>query len=154
MHPVFVCLAEYPFQDLLFGARQDIEDYRIIMEVPTYQHYSFVGIFPRHMRPSDLQRGILDSYGIFFRRALEIEQRPQRRARLKAYSRSVDQSRVGMERHIRFLEELEKPYYTASGTLKEDLLRADFDARHGALRDWLTRSSKRNDPQFVKAYAR
>lgn len=154
MHPVFVCLAEYPFQDMLYGARQDIEDHRIIMEVPTYQHYSFVGIFPRHMRPSELQRGILDSYRIFFGRALEIEQRPQRRARLKAYARSVEYSRGGMERHIRFLEELEKPYYTASGTLKDDLLRADFDARYGALRDWLALSSKRSDPQFVKAYAR
>lgn len=154
MHPVFVCLAEYPFQDMLYGARQDIEDHRIIMQVPTYQHYSFVGIFPRHMRPSDLQRGILDSYGIFFRRAFEIERRPQRRARLKAYARSVEQSRVGMERHIGFLEELERPYYTAARTLKEDLLKADFDARHGALRAWLSRSSRRNDPTFVKAYAR
>lgn len=154
MHPVFVCLAEYPFQDLLYGARQDIEDHRIIMEVPTYQHYSFVGIFPRHMRPSELQRGILDSYGIFFKRAFEIEQRPQRRARLKSYARSVERGRAGMEQHIRFLEELEKPYYTASGTLKEDRLKADFDSRHGELREWLARSSKRSDVEFVKGYAR
>ncbi|MGW1073326.1 B12-binding domain-containing radical SAM protein [Streptomyces sp. NPDC002537] len=154
MHPVFVCLAEYPFQDLLYGARQDIEDHRIIMEVPTYQHYSFVGIFPRHMRPSELQRGILDSYGIFFKRAFEIEQRPQRRARLKSYARSVERGRAGMEQHIRFLEGLEKPYYTTSGTLKEDLLKADFDTRHGELRTWLARSSKRTDLQFVKGYAR
>lgn len=154
MHPVFVCLAEYPFQNLLYGARQDIEDHRIIMEVPTYQHYSFVGIFPRHLRPSELQRGILDSYDIFFTRAFEIEQRPQRRARLKAYLRSVKCGRVGMERHIRFLEELEKPYYTASGILKEDLLKADFDARHGELRDWLVKSTRRRDLLFVKEYAR
>ena len=154
MHPVFVCLAEYPFQDLLYGSRQDIEDHRIIMEVPTYQHYSFVGIFPRHMRPSELQRGILDSYGIFFQRAFEIEQRPQRRARLKSYSLSVDRGRAGMERHIRFLEELEKPYYTGSGTLKEDLLKADFDAKHGELRSWLARSSRRKDLHFVQGYAR
>jgi hypothetical protein len=154
MHPVFVCLAEYPFQDLLYGARQDVEDHRIIMEVPTYQHYSFVGIFPRHMRPSELQRGILDSYGIFFKRAFEVEQRPQRRARLKAYARSVECSRAGMERHIRFLEELEQPYYTAAGTLKEDLLKADFDARHGELRSWLSHASKRSDVEFVKGYAR
>ncbi|MCN9243706.1 radical SAM protein [Streptomyces sp. RY43-2] len=154
MHPVFVCLAEYPFQDLLYGARQDIEDHRIIMEVPTYQHYSFVGIFPRHMRPSELQQGILDSYGIFFKRAFEIERRPQRRARLKAYQRSVECGRAGMEQHIRFLAELEKPYYTSSGTLKEDLLKADFDARYGDLRTWLGRSSKRSDVEFVKGYAR
>ena len=154
MHPVFVCLAEYPFQDLLYGARQDIEDHRIIMEVPTYQHYSFVGIFPRHMRPSELQRGILDSYTIFFKRAFEIERRPQRRARLKSYARSVECGRAGMEKHIRFLEDLEKPYYTPAGTLKEDLLKADFDARHGELRSWLARSSKRSDVEFVKGYAR
>ncbi|MET7685069.1 radical SAM protein [Streptomyces sp. NPDC005423] len=154
MHPVFVCLAEYPFQDLLYGARQDIEDHRIIMEVPTYQHYSFVGIFPRHMRPSTLQQGILDSYGIFFKRAFEIERRPQRRARLKSYARSVERGRAGMEQHIRFLEELEKPYYTPAGTLKEDLLKADFDGRHGELRSWLARSSKRSDIEFVKGYAR
>ncbi|MFH9942273.1 B12-binding domain-containing radical SAM protein [Streptomyces murinus] len=154
MHPVFVCLAEYPFQDLLYGARQDIEDHRIIMEVPTYQHYSFVGIFPRHMRPSELQQGILDSYGIFFKRAFEIERRPQRRARLKAYARSVERGRAGMEQHIRFLAELEKPYYTASGTLKEDLLKSDFDSRYGELRSWLRRSSRRQDVEFVKAYSR
>ncbi|MEV5988491.1 radical SAM protein [Streptomyces sp. NPDC052051] len=154
MHPVFVCLAEYPFQDLLYGARQDIEDHRIIMEVPTYQHYSFVGIFPRHMRPSELQQGILDSYGIFFKRAFEIERRPQRRARLKAYQRSVECGRAGMEQHIRFLTELEKPYYTSSGTLKEDRLKADFDARYGDLRTWLGRSSRRSDVEFVKGYAR
>ncbi|WP_030784569.1 B12-binding domain-containing radical SAM protein [Streptomyces sp. NRRL S-920] len=154
MHPVFVCLAEYPFQNLLYGARQDVEDHRIIMEVPTYQHYSFVGIFPREMRPSELQRGILDSYDIFFQRAFEIETRPQRRARLKAYSRSVDRGREGMRQHIHFLEQLEKPYYTAAGTLREDLLKADFDARHGELREWLARSSKSTDVEFVKRYAR
>ncbi|MGW0911647.1 B12-binding domain-containing radical SAM protein [Streptomyces sp. NPDC002784] len=154
MHPVFVCLAEYPFQDLLYGARQDVEDHRIIMEVPTYQHYSFVGIFPREMRPSELQRGILDSYDIFFERAFEIEQRPQRRARLKSYARSVDRGRAGMEQHIRFLADLEKPYYTSSGTLKEERLKADFDSRYGELRDWLAQSSKRTDVEFVKRYAR
>jgi hypothetical protein len=154
MHPVFVCLAEYPFQDLLYGARQDVEDHRIIMEVPTYQHYSFVGIFPREMRPSELQRGILDSYDIFFERAFEIEQRPQRRARLKSYARSVDRGRAGMEQHIRFLADLEKPYYTSSGTLKEERLKADFDSRYGELRDWLAKSSKRTDVEFVKRYAR
>ncbi|MFF3347090.1 B12-binding domain-containing radical SAM protein [Streptomyces sp. NPDC002779] len=154
MHPVFVCLAEYPFQDLLYGARQDVEDHRIIMEVPTYQHYSFVGIFPREMRPSELQRGILDSYDIFFERAFEIEQRPQRRARLKSYARSVDRGRAGMEQHIRFLADLEKPYYTSSGTLKEERLKADFDSRYGELRHWLAKSSKRTDVEFVKRYAR
>jgi anaerobic magnesium-protoporphyrin IX monomethyl ester cyclase len=30
VHPTFVCLAEYPFQNLLFGSRQDIEDHLII----------------------------------------------------------------------------------------------------------------------------
>ncbi|WP_372025861.1 radical SAM protein [Tistrella mobilis] len=154
VHPTFVCLAEYPFQNLLFGARQDIEDHRIIMEVPTYQHYSFVGIFPRHMRPSDLQRSILDSYDVFFERAFEVETRPQRRMRLKSYQRSVAQSRGGMERHIGFLEKLETPYYTREGTLKEDLLLGDFEARHGATRDWLAQSARGAEPAFAKAYAR
>jgi anaerobic magnesium-protoporphyrin IX monomethyl ester cyclase len=124
------------------------------METPTYQHYSFVGIFPRHMRPSELQRGILDSYRLFFERAFEVETRPQRRARLKSYERSVAVGRAGMERHIAFLEKVEEPYYTASGALREDLLKADFDARHGGLRSWLERSSKREDADFTKAYAR
>lgn len=154
VHPTFVCLAEYPFQNLLFGSRQDVEDWRIMMDLPTYQHYSFVGIFPRHMRPSELQKGILDSYDIFFKRAFEIETRPQRRMRLKAYSKSVAQSRIGMERHIGVLQEIEKPYYTAAGTLREDLLKADFESRHGALRDWLAKSSKRDDEKFARAYAR
>ncbi|HXY99537.1 MAG TPA: radical SAM protein [Stellaceae bacterium] len=154
VHPTFVCLAEYPFQKLLFGSRQDIEDHRIIMQTPTFQHYSFVGIYPRHMRPSVLQRLILQSYDVFFERAMEVETRPQRRMRIKAYERSIAQSQGGMERHVAFLEELERPYYTASGTLKEDLLKADFEARFGKTRAWLAQTARGSDPQFVKAYAR
>jgi hypothetical protein len=153
VHPTFVCLAEYPFQQLLFGSRQDIEDHRILMEVPTYQHYSFVGIFPRHMRPSDLQRSIVKSYDVFFQRAFEVETRPQRRMRLKSYQKSVQSGIPGMERHIRFLEEVEKPYYTAGGTLREDLLKADFESRRGGLRDWLG-TTVRHDNNFVQAFAR
>jgi anaerobic magnesium-protoporphyrin IX monomethyl ester cyclase len=152
VHPTFVCLAEYPFQQLLFGSRQDIEDHRILMEVPTYQHYSFVGIFPRHMRPSELQRMIIRSYDIFFERAFEIETRPQRRMRLKSYARSVQLGVPGMERHIRFLEEVERPYYTAGNTLREDLLKADFEARKGELRDRLA-GTVRQDANFVRAFA-
>ncbi len=151
VHPTFVCLAEYPYQVELFGSRQDVENHRIIQGVPTYQHYSFVGIFPRHMRPSELQRAILDSYGVFFARAFEIEQRPQRRMRLKAYARSVEQGRAGMERHIAFLSELERPYYTSGGMLKEDLLKADFAARHGEILTWL--GGTRREAQFVKAFS-
>jgi anaerobic magnesium-protoporphyrin IX monomethyl ester cyclase len=151
VHPTFVCLAEYPFQNLLYGSRQDIEDHRIIMEVPTYQHYSFVGIFPRHMRPSDLQRAILRSYETFFERAMQIETRPQRRMRLKSYARSVNQGQEGMHRHIGFLERLEAPYYTPSGTLKEELLKADFEAKHGALRERLSAISGQNSA-LIKAF--
>jgi hypothetical protein len=104
------------------------------------------------MRPSELQRAILDSYQIFFARAFEVEQRPQRRMRLKSYAKSVEMGNVGMERHIRFLEEVEKPYYTADGRLKEDLLRDDFEARYGALRERLA-GSVRRDSQFLKAFA-
>jgi anaerobic magnesium-protoporphyrin IX monomethyl ester cyclase len=150
VHPTFVCLAEYPFQNLLFGSHQDIEDHRIIMDVPTYQHYSFVGIFPRHMRPSVLQRAIIECYEIFFDRALEIESRPQRRMRLKSYALSVEHGLPGMERHVHFLEQLEKPYYTENGTLKEHLLEADFAGRKGELRDWLATAVHR-DPNFAKA---
>jgi anaerobic magnesium-protoporphyrin IX monomethyl ester cyclase len=153
VHPTFVCLAEYPFQQLLFGSRQDVEDHRILMEVPTYQHYSFVGIFPRHMRPSELQRSIIRSYEVFFQRAFEVETRPQRRMRLKSYARSVQLGIPGMERHIRFLEEVEKPYYSAGGTLREDLLKADFESRKGGLRDWLA-TAVHHDRNFVQAFAR
>jgi SAM-dependent methyltransferase len=153
-HPTFVCLAEYPFQNLLFGSRQDVEDHRIIMEVPTYQHYSFVGIYPRHMRPSELQRLILQAYDTFFARAMEVETRPQRRTRVKSFSRSVAMSRAGMERHAAFLESIEEPYYTSSGSLREDLLRADFDARYGQLRSWLAKTARGADATFAKAYAR
>ncbi len=153
MHPTFVCLAEYPFQTLLFGSRQDVEDHRIIMEVPTYQHYSFVGLFPRHMRPSELQRAIMDSYAIFFARALEVETRPQRRMRLKAYEQSVKQGLPGMERHAAFLEQLEAPYYTREGTLREDLLKARHDERHGELRASLSRT-RRLAQDFAQVFAR
>jgi len=142
VHPTFVCLAEYPFQDLIYGFRGDIEDYRIIMNIPTYQHYSFVGFLPRHMRPSELQRSIIKSYDIFFQRAFELETRPQRRMRLKAYARSIEYSIPGMQKHILFLEKFEKPYYTASGHLREEVLKSDFEARYGGLREWLENSLK------------
>lgn len=153
MHPTFVCLAEYPFQHMLFGSRQDIEDHRIIQQVSTFQHYSFVGIYPRHMRPSELQQGIIDSYRIFFQKAFEKEHRPQRRVRLKMYERSVEVSIPGMKHHIEFLQKLEKPFYTAAGTLKEELLQEQFEEQYGDLRNWLSKTRK-IDPQFEKAFAR
>jgi radical SAM superfamily enzyme YgiQ (UPF0313 family) len=140
IHPTFVCLAEYPFQNLMFGSRQDVEDHRILMQVPTYQLYSFVGMFPRHIRPSALQQAMLDAYDIFFEHAYRIETRPQRRMRLKSYQRSVACAREGTMRHIAFLREVEAPFYRADDTLDEDLLKGDFDKRFGKLRQWLTDS--------------
>jgi len=148
-HPIFMCLAEYPFQNTMFGSHQDVEDHRIIIGGPTYQHYSYVGIFPRHMRPSTLQRLILDCYDVFFARADEIETRPQRRMRLKNHARCVAPGNSGMLKHIRFLEEIEKPYYTPSGRLREDLLKADFEDRHGPLRERLARTAR---PDQEKLY--
>jgi|GEM_PF-2429387 len=139
-HPIFMCVAEYPFQTTLFGSHQDIEDHRIIVGGPTYQHYSYVGIFPRHMRPSVLQRRIHECYRIFFERAAEIETRPQRRARLKNHARCVGPGVDGMLKHARYLEDVERPYYTAEGTLREDLLRSDFESRYGLLRARLAKT--------------
>lgn len=153
VHPTFVCLSEYPFQKMLFGARQDIEDHCIIQEVPTFQHYSFVGMFPRHMRPSQLQQGIIDSYRIFFDQVFRIEHKPQRRSRLKMYEKSIALSLPGMEKHIRFLETLEKPYYYDDDTLNEPLLKEHFEEKYGPLRNWLQKT-RRLDPNFVKEYAR
>jgi anaerobic magnesium-protoporphyrin IX monomethyl ester cyclase len=141
-HPIFMCLAEYPFQALLFGSHQDVEDHRVIIGGPTYQHYSYVGIFPRHMRPSVLQRRILEAYGIFFQHAFEIESRPQRRMRLKNHARCVKPGNEGMVKHIQFLEEIEKPYYTSAGRLKEDLLKLDFEGRHGELLEALGKAAR------------
>jgi hypothetical protein len=150
-HPIFMCLAEYPFQRVLFGSHQDVDDHRIIIGGPTYQHYSYVGIFPRRMPPSVLQRRILDAYGIFFKRAYEIETRPQRRMRLKNHARCVQPGNDGMLKHIRFLEEIEKPYYTPAGELREDLLKADFEDRYGPLRDRLARTVRAGGVEKVFA---
>jgi hypothetical protein len=144
-HPIFMCLAEYPFQKVLFNSRQDIEDHRIIIGGPTYQHYSYVGIFPRHMRPSVLQRRILKAYDTFFERALQIETRPQRRMRLKNHARCVDPGNRGMLKHIRYLENIEAPYYTEGGQLREAALLSDFEDRYGKLRDWLA-GAERHQP--------
>jgi radical SAM superfamily enzyme YgiQ (UPF0313 family) len=140
IHPTFVCLAEYPFQNLMFGSRQDVEDHRILIDVPTYQLYSFVGLFPRHIRPSSLQQAMLDAYDIFFEAAYKIETRPQRRMRLKSYQGSVARARTGTLRHIEFLRDVERPFYRADDTLDEDRLKDDFERRFGKLRQWLTDS--------------
>lgn len=150
-HPIFMCLAEYPFQKTLFGTRQDIEDHRIIIGGPTYQHYSYVGLFPRHMRPSVLQKRILGAYDIFFARAFEIETRPQRRMRLKNHARCVKPGNEGMLKHISYLEEIEKPYYTNEGILKEDLLKSDFDGKYGELKERIGRTI-RTEGQPEKVY--
>jgi hypothetical protein len=62
--------------------------------------------------------------------------------RLKAYARSIEYSIPGMQKHILFLEKFEKPYYTASGHLREETLKSDFEARYGGLREWLENSLK------------
>jgi anaerobic magnesium-protoporphyrin IX monomethyl ester cyclase len=143
IHPNFYCITDYPFQNILHGSHQDVEDHRIIMGHSNYQHFSFVGIFPRHMRPSDLQRTLAKCSDEFFVRALEIERRPKRIVRLRAVERLKAAERVEVERHTAFLEQLEAPYYTAAGELKEDLLKRDFDAKYGHISDWLERSRKR-----------
>jgi len=45
-----------------------------------------------------------------------------------------------MLKHIRRLEEIEKPYYTPAGTLREDVLRNDFEDQYGKLRDRLSQA--------------
>lgn len=150
-HPIFMCRAEYPFQKILFNSHQDVEDHRIIIGGPTYQHYSYVGIFPRNMPPSVLQRRILDCYGTFFERAHEIETRPQRRMRLKNHARCVAPGNNGMLKHIQFLEEIEKPYYNAAGELREGLLESDFESRYGALRERLRLTVRQGNPEKVYA---
>jgi hypothetical protein len=103
------------------------------------------------MRPSVLQRKILEAYNIFFERAYAIETRPQRRMRLKNHARCVKPGNDGMLKHISYLENIERPYYTSAGILKEDLLKADFENRYGALKARLTATVKRDGPT-VKAY--
>ncbi|HYC88961.1 MAG TPA: radical SAM protein [Thermoanaerobaculia bacterium] len=143
IHPNFYCITDYPFQGVLHGARQDVEDHRIIMEHINYQHFSFVGIFPRNMRPSELQRILAKCSDDFFVRAFEIEKRPKRLVRLKAVARLKAAEKQEVERHTAFLEKLEAPYYTAAGELKEELLKADFDGKYGHIADWLERSRNR-----------
>jgi anaerobic magnesium-protoporphyrin IX monomethyl ester cyclase len=143
IHPNFYCITDYPFQSVLHGARQDVEDHRIIMGHINYQHFSFVGIFPRNMRPSVLQQTLAKCSDDFFVRAFEVETRPKRLVRLKAVARLKAAERQEVERHTAFLERIEAPYYTAAGELKEDLLKADFDAQYGHISDWLERSRKR-----------
>lgn len=143
IHPNFYCITDYPFQNILHGARQDVEDYRIIMQHINYQHFSFVGIFPRHMRPSELQRTLTKCSDEFFERAFEIEKRPKRLVRLKAVARLKAAEKPEIERHTAFLEKLEAPYYNAAGELKEDLLKADFDGQYGHIASWLERSRQR-----------
>jgi radical SAM superfamily enzyme YgiQ (UPF0313 family) len=140
IHPNFYCITDYPFQGVLHGHRQDVEDHRIIMRHINYQHFSFVGIFPRHMRPSVLQRTLARVSDEFFVRALEIETRPKRIVRLKAVARLKAAERQEVERHTAFLEQLEAPYYTGAGELKEDLLKSDFDSQYGHVAEWLERS--------------
>lgn len=150
-HPIFMCRAEYPFQKILFNSHQDIDDHRIIIGGPTYQHYSYVGMFPRNMPPSVLQRRILDCYTTFFQRADEIETRPQRRMRLKNHARCVQPGNSGMLKHIQFLEQIEKPYYNRGGELREDLLKRDFESKYGRLRERLATTVRQGNPEKVYA---
>jgi hypothetical protein len=133
----------------LYGSHQDVEDYRIIMRHPNYQHFTYVGIFPRQMRPSELQRALIRCMDVFFERAYAVEKRPKRLVRLKAFARLKANERLEMERHIQLLEKIEQPYYTREGHLKEDLLRADFESRYGHIARWVERSQKRETRQLA-----
>jgi anaerobic magnesium-protoporphyrin IX monomethyl ester cyclase len=69
------------------------------------------------------------------------------------YEKSIAIGLPGMEKHIRFLEQLEQPFYNNNDTLREELLKEQFEEKYGPLREWL-KKTQRADVNFAKEYAR
>jgi len=114
------------FPEQATGYRTITPWYRSIFRGWAYSDGHYVTHFPLRMRPSELQRGIVDAYRAMYssrevtRALLEGRFHDAKRRLLHRYAwRRIEQ---GPLRHVRFLEGLEEGLYDADGRLREPAL--------------------------------
>lgn len=125
----FVCFAiytDYPHQKRLYGTYQMFPNWRIMQSSPAYQHYSYVSIFPKSMRPSKLQRVVVQANKTFLEKRLSTGEQSPRMTRLKMWGRNSKYTMDKMEEYAQYLEKVEQPYYNANDELLEERLKKDY----------------------------
>lgn len=125
----YVCFAiytDYPYQDQLYGTKQLFPDWCMIQSSPAYQHYSYVSVFPKSMRPSKLQRTVIQAYKSFLTKRLSTNEYSPRMRKIKMWGRNMKYTTSRMEEYAQYLEKVEKPYYNSNDQLLEDILREEY----------------------------
>ncbi|HXU04834.1 MAG TPA: radical SAM protein [Polyangia bacterium] len=129
----FPIWGHYPEQ--MNGYSTIVPWYRSIFHSWKHCDGNYVTHFPKRMRPSDLQRLVIEAYDTLYGRR-EIFRALRRGNRIAALSKflhwySWQEVKVAMVNFIPFLEEREKGLYDDSGTLLEDALiaRVSKDSR-------------------------
>lgn len=123
----FFGLCEYPFEPHDFvPATNMLPRSRLLPDNLDYYNLNFVSIYPRMMKPSTLQRHLIDAHERFYapKRALQAL---LRRETMRAYQRAMGywSQRVmvrQMRAYLTYLEEKEHGKYDASGQLIEGAL--------------------------------
>jgi len=102
-------LYDFPTRQALLGQPQMIPDHLFIHKDWRFYSGNFVIHFPRLMRPSELQQGILEAYKAFYRGSPDsmVPFMP---------------TRPTVVRYIDYLKKIEAPYYDPDGKRIEDKL--------------------------------
>lgn len=119
----FYSLYDFPGKKAELGISQAIADHRFIHRDWRFFNSAFVVHYPRRMRPSTLQQGIIDAYERFYARDRCVAEET-----MDAYSRLatklfiVNPNLRLMRRYVDVLQQLEHGLYADDGTLLEDRL--------------------------------
>jgi radical SAM superfamily enzyme YgiQ (UPF0313 family) len=131
----FYSLYDFPGKEYELGIPQAIADHRFIHRDWRLFNSAFVVHYPRHMRPSTLQQGIIDAYERFYAR-----ERLLREENLDAYSRMaaklfiVNPNLRLMRQYLPILKEMEHGLYDDNEELLEQRLLRDNGGAHQPLR--------------------
>jgi len=118
--------SDYPYQKRLYGTYQMYADWRLMQFSPAFQYFLNVVHFPRQMRPSKLQRTLIQAYNTFLEKRLSTGEQSHVMTRIKMWRRYMDHILDKMEKYVQYLETVEKPYYNSHDELQEDRLKDDY----------------------------
>lgn len=129
----FFGLCEYPFENYPFVPATNCLPPKRLLPKRNLDHYNlnFVSIFPKLMRPSQLQQGLIDAHKRFFsiRRSLRSLSQGKVKMAFRRFAGHYAQRIMvrQMEAYMPYLREVEKGLYDAQDRLIEEKLpEADF----------------------------
>ena len=139
-------LCEIPNQTVQFGSSQLIPNYRIMPEAWKNFIGTWVGYFPKRMKPSTLQKELeagyrkLTSWKRIGKNLMKC--RPYKALSIWHYRNSAMPSIKVMKDNMEFLRSFEDDYYTEDETLIEEKLKHDYEKKQGVF-----------DPAYAKKFA-